>query len=100
MEVLVRTELEKVLDYHVVILYYNKIQNLTLTDIQTIIKEILIKNKLWKKYEKLIKTYYFNITFPLDLRFTDFYQIKYDIILADKTIHKNLILDCKVIYDI
>lgn len=100
-ELLKKTELQKVLNYHIVKLNYPKIKIFTFDNFKSIIKEILIKYNLWNKYENLIEDYICYINFPLDLRFMISQQIKYTVILKDNSdlekINSELILDLQVL---
>lgn len=101
-KVLYRTELQKALDYHLIKLNFPNIKIFTEEDFKKIIKQILQKYKLWNKYQDLIENYEYSLIFPIDLRFIDFQQIKYTIILKDneeiEKYHPNLILDLRVNY--
>jgi len=52
-----RTELEKVLDYHIVFLYYPRIKAFRKKDLIEVVKQILTRYNLLKKYENIIIDY-------------------------------------------
>lgn len=95
-KVLYRSELQKALNYHLVIINQNVINTFTEDNLKEIVDIILKRKKLYDKYKPLIKNYIIDFPLPIDLRFTLFQQVKYAIVLTDNTLHDNLILDLRV----
>lgn len=103
-KVLFRSDLQKILDYRIIKLNFKNIKEFTNDNFNEIIKQILIKYKVWNNYKDLIESINIqNIKLPIDLRFNNIQQILYTIILKPNDlypiINDKLILDLRVNYN-